>query len=179
MYNRFNFYRNTFCIFLKSNQPTQFTKANYISKHGSQYVFTDEGVYRYSNHWGRVGNCRWRLEGIDYKQQTNYWGFCKWENFYNNQEGLPLFFIEKVAQNQYSYNHKNNCETTNVILRTASETAKILKKINELSTETSWVKHLDYDDFEEIKQHFIDALISSRKNFNQIRQEYIAFQNKK
>lgn len=174
MYNRFNFYKNTFAIFLKTTEPKQFTKANYVSKHGSQYVFTDEGVYRFSNHWGRVGNCRWRLEGLDYKQQTTYWGFCKWIDFYENSEGLPLFFIEEVDENHYSYNHKNNSSQTDLIFRTASETAKILKKIQELSSETTWAKYLIYDDFKELQRYFIHQLITSRKNFNQIRQEYLS-----
>ncbi|HUH25717.1 MAG TPA: hypothetical protein VLY87_03760 [Flavobacterium sp.] len=179
MYNRFNFYKNTFAIFVKMHQPEQFTKANYVSKHGSQYVFTDAGVYRFSNHWGRVGNCRWRLEGIDYKQQTNYWGFCKWNDFYDNTEGLPLFFIEKVAEDHYSYNHRDNGKDTNLIFRTASETAKILKKIQELTSETNWAKYLAHDDFNELKRYFIHQLITTHKNFNQIRQEYLSSINLK
>src|SRR5690554_1176140 len=90
MYNRFNFYKNTFAVFTKTVQPENFVKPHYISKYGSRYFFTEEGVYRYSNHWGRVGNCRWRLESVDYKQQTMYWGFCRWEHFYENKEGMPL-----------------------------------------------------------------------------------------
>ena len=88
--------------------------------------------YRYSNHWGRVGNCRWRLEHIDHKQQTNYWGFCLWKNFYSNQEELQLYFIEKVSENNYSYNHKKNSNQVNFAYRSASETAKVLKKLIKL-----------------------------------------------
>ena len=25
------------------------------------YFYTEEGVYRKSNHWGRVANCRWKM----------------------------------------------------------------------------------------------------------------------
>lgn len=178
MYNRFNFFKNTFAIFTKVSQPNGFVKPSYVSKHGSKYFFTNDGVYRYSNHWGRVGNCRWRLENIDYKQQTNYWGFCAWQNFYNNEEGLPLYFIEKTGENNYSYNHKNNSISTNIIFRSAADTSKILKKINELQTDNLWAKHLIYTDFNKLKLFFINELISTNKSFIKIKQEYLQLKNK-
>lgn len=178
MYNRFNFHKNTFAVFKKTEQPNGFVKLHYISKHGSQYFFTEDGVYRYSNHWGRVGNCRWRLENIDYKQQTNYRGFCRWEHFYENREGIPLFFIEQTDDGSYCCNHKSNANGKEVVLRTAADAAKILKKIKELTSETSWAKYLKYDDLEELKKYFITELIHSSKNFNQIRKEYISLKNK-
>lgn len=174
MHNRFTFHKNTFAVFIKTNEPEGFGKAHYISKHGSQYFFTNDGVYRYSNHWGRVGNCRWRLENIDYKQQTNYWGFCKWIHFYTNEEGLPLFFIEKTDNDHYSYNHKNNAENEQAVFRTASETARVLKKITEIQQTADWAKHLEYNDYEALKDFFIQQLIHSTKSFIKIKQEYIS-----
>ena len=174
MYNRFNFYKSTFAIFRKTQQPEGFTKANFTSKHGSKYVFTTEGVYRCSNHWGRVGNCRWRLEGIDYKQQNFYWGFAKWEHFYDNNETLPLFFIEKVGDEQYSYNHKQNNINEKNALRSGADTAKTLKKINEIVSGNAWAKYLVYDDYNALKEYFIEQLITTTQNFNQIKQAYIA-----
>ena len=174
MYTRFNFHKNTFAVFKKTEQPVGFIKPHYISKHGSQYFFTNNGVYRYSNHWGRVGNCRWRLENIDHKQQTNYWGFCMWQQFYNNKEGLPLYFIEKVSENNYSYNHKKNSSQVNVAYRSASETAKVLKKIHEIQESDAWAKHLTYDDYDVVKKHFIDQLIETNKNFVKVKQEYLS-----
>lgn len=178
MYNRFNFYKNTFAVFTKTVQPENFVKPHHISKHGSRYFFTGEGVYRYSNHWGRVGNCRWRLESVDYKQQTMYWGFCRWEHFYENNEGMPLFFIEQTVDGHFCCNHKNNANGKEVVLRTAADAAKILKKIKELTTETLWAKYLEYDDLDEVKNYFITELIHSSKNFNQIRKDYITLKNK-
>ncbi len=174
MYNRFNFHKNTFAVFKKSEQPVGFVKPHYISKHGSRYFFTSEGVYRYSNHWGRVGNCRWRLENIDHKQQTNYWGFCGWQHFYNNEEGLPLYYIEKVGENSYSYNHKSNALHSDIVLRSAADTAKVLKKIHELQENDSWAKHLVYTDYIALQDYFINQLIQTNKSFIKIKQEYIA-----
>lgn len=174
MYTRYNFFKNTFAVFKKSDQPLNFAKPHYISKHGSQYFFCEEGVYRYSNHWGRVGNCRWRLENIDFKQQTNYWGFCKWTDFHNNEDGLPLYFIEKIDAETFSYNHKNNATNGNVVLRSAADTAKILKKINELQQDSSWAKYLTYSNYDQLLQYFICQLIHTNKPFIKIKQEYIS-----
>lgn len=174
MYNRSTFFKNTFAVFTKTNQPNDFVKPNYVSKHGSSYFFTNDGVYRYSNHWGRVGNCRWRLENIDHKQQTNYWGFCNWQHFYDNEEGLPLFFIEKVSENSFSYNHKSNAKQLDVVFRSAANTSKILKKINELQENDSWAKHLVFTNYIDLQTFFINQLINTNKSFVKIKQEYIA-----
>lgn len=173
MYNRFNFFRHTFAVFTKAQEPEGFVKPHYISRHKSRYFFTDTGVFRYSNHWGRVGNCRWRLDGIDYRQQQSCWGFCSWDRFYANNEQEACFFIEQVAENRFTYNHLNNAGRKDVVGRTASEAAKILKKINEISEDRSWARYLDYDDYDEIRNYFIAQLISTRKSFLKIRQEYL------
>ncbi|WCM42150.1 hypothetical protein MG290_00325 [Flavobacterium sp. CBA20B-1] len=173
MYNRFNFFKNTFAVFKKADQPKDYSKPHFISKHGSCYFFTNEGVFRYSNHWGRVGNCRWRLEYIDHKQQTNYWGFCAWNQFYSNEDAQPLYFIEEVSPNQYTYNHKNNSNIQNAVYRSANETAKILKKINEINQNDAWAKHLSYNNYQDLKAYFINQLISTQKSFMKIKQEYI------
>lgn len=179
MYSQFNFFKYTFAVFTKVNQPLNFIKPHYTSKHGSRYFFTAEGVYRYSNHWGRVGNCRWRLEGIDFKQQTAYWGFCRWDMFYNNNDDDKLFFIEQVGQKQFSYNHFKNTDQKEVLVRSASETAKILKKINEVITDSSWAKYLKYDDFEDIQKYFVQQLITTKKAFSQIKREYMHSKDEK
>lgn len=173
MYNRFNFFKNTFAVFTKALQPNNFTKPHYKSKHGSCYFFTNEGVFRYSNHWGRVGNCRWRLDELDYKQQTNYWGFCSWNDFFTNNEDEKLYFIEKVSNNKYTFNHKSNATNNNLIFRSANETAKIIKKINELNENSIWSKHLQFANFNDLKDYFITQLITTNKSFIKIKQDYI------
>lgn len=173
MYTRLNFFKYTFAIFKKVAQPEQFLKPHYISKHGSQYFFTDEGVYRYSNHWGRVGNCRWRLDGIDFKQQTAFWGFCSWDKFFKNNDVDSIFYIEQVGENQFTYNHIKNSDNANIVCRSANDTAKIIKKLHEICTETVWAKHLKYEDFSELQAYFIKELITTRKTFNDIKRAYL------
>jgi len=173
MYNRFNFFKDTFAVFTKVQEPEGFVKPHYISKHGSRYFFSASGVFRYSNHWGRVGNCRWRLDSVDYRQQQSCWGFCSWDRFYANNEQQACFFIEQVAENRYTYNHLDNSDRMNVMGRTAADTAKVLKKINEINSDSGWARHLDYDDYDELRHYFISRLIATKKNFSQIRQEYL------
>lgn len=173
MYTRFNFFKHTFAIFSKVLPPENFVKPHYISKHGSQYFFTNDGVYRFSNHWGRVGNCRWRLEGIDFKQQTSYWGYCAWIDFYKNNDTEALFYIEQIAEDQFTYNHiqKKNCDLA--VSRSASETSKIIKKLQEISASNSWAKHMTYTDYNDLKRYFIEQLITSKKSFNEIKRTYL------
>ena len=66
----------------------------YKSKHNSLYFFTKEGVYRKSNHWGRVASCRWKLiSSSSYKNQQTVLAFAKWKDFYSLLETEKLFYI--------------------------------------------------------------------------------------
>ncbi len=50
------------------------------SDSGSQYMFTDKGVYRKSNHWtNNVNTCIWVLNGLESNKDTV--AFCTYENF--------------------------------------------------------------------------------------------------
>lgn len=62
----------------------------------SKYWFTEKGVYRFSDHWGKVGNCIWNVEGyyFNYNQGEFFKNddseileeklcFSNWENFKN------------------------------------------------------------------------------------------------
>ena len=61
-YNKNNFHKHTFCEFTEVDATTiSNIEWHYKSKSGSGYCFTEQGVYRISNHWGRAANCRWRL----------------------------------------------------------------------------------------------------------------------
>mgnify|MGYP003649598831 CR=1 FL=1 len=44
-------------------------KPDYVSyskryKTTSSYFYTDEGLYRVSDHWGKVARCKWELRGV-------------------------------------------------------------------------------------------------------------------
>jgi hypothetical protein len=57
-----NSFKNTFCVFHEV-LPDQIEnlKLQYDSKSGSKYFYSKEGMYRWSNHWGRLANSKWRL----------------------------------------------------------------------------------------------------------------------
>jgi len=54
---------------------------NYNSSSGSKYVTTKIGIYRYSDHWGSVASCNWRIENypkwLD-KQKAYFLAFIKY-----------------------------------------------------------------------------------------------------
>jgi hypothetical protein len=95
IYTAANFFKHTFCDFTKVNEDF-FTEneIHFKSKAGSNYSYTKEGVYRYSNHWGRVANCRWKLIGNEkLKSQNFYLGFASWSSFYPLDEKEKQFCI--------------------------------------------------------------------------------------
>lgn len=171
-YTKHNFHKHTFCLF----QQVDFLalaalKLSYKSNSGSEYYFTDIGVYRKSNHWGRAANCRWRLlVNSEYKNQTELFGFARWTDFYSNNETEKLFYIEiNEEKNEVHFNHKNNPNYSNQILRNAAETAKRIKEIKEVLQNSSWAKYLVFDDFEEIKRKMLSELSNTNESFVNLR----------
>jgi hypothetical protein len=142
-------------------------KLGYKSASGSAYFFTELGVYRKSNHWGRAANCRWRLiTNSDYKNQIEIVGFARWTDFYPNNETEKLFFIEiNEEKKDVHFNHKNHPNYAHQIVRNASDTAKRIKEIKNVLQTTSWAKHLIFDDFEEIKRKMLTELSNTNESF--------------
>ncbi|MEN9325790.1 MAG: hypothetical protein RI943_201 [Bacteroidota bacterium] len=168
MYNRTNFHKHTFCLF----QQVEYTavadlKWSYKSASGSAYYFTELGVYRKSNHWGRAANCRWRLiTNSDYKNQIEIVGFARWTDFYPNNETEKLFFIEiNEEKNDVHFNHKDHPDYAHQLLRNASDTAKRIKEIKIVLNDSSWAKYLIFDDFEEIKRKMLCELSNTNESF--------------
>lgn len=73
-----NFHECTLCDFTEV-KGVDF-KADFVSGSGSAYMYTDEGVYRQSDHWGYgIATCSWILDG---NVQTGMKvGFAKWSDF--------------------------------------------------------------------------------------------------
>jgi hypothetical protein len=142
-------------------------KLGYKSASGSEYYFTESGVFRKSNHWGRAANCRWRLmTNSDYKNQIESVGFANWTDFYPNNETEKMFYIEvNEAKNEVYFNHKNNPNYTNQLLRNASDTSKRIKEIKNVLQSNSWAKHLVFDDFEEIRRKMLVELSNTNESF--------------
>lgn len=167
-FTKFNFHKHTFCLFQQVESSVLLNlKLGYKSASGSAYYFTELGVYRKSNHWGRAANCRWRLiTNADYKNQTEIVGFARWTDFYPNNDTEKSFFIEiNEIKNEVHFNHKNHPDYANQMLRNASDTAKRIKEIKNVLQTTSWAKHLIFDDFEEIKRKMLTELSNTNESF--------------
>jgi hypothetical protein len=173
-YNRHSFYRNTFCLFSEV-RPEILSEIilGFLSKSGSQYYFTEEGVYRKSHHWGRAANCRWRLLPLSnyISEDPLKVGFARWRDFYPNNDFEKLFYITAEISGQIvTFHHKNNPNFNGTaILRTAAETAKHIKLIRTLLTETSWAKYLEYDNINLLREKVINSLINTSKSFHEIK----------
>ncbi|MFM7895471.1 MAG: hypothetical protein ACKO8L_05955, partial [Flavobacterium sp.] len=108
-YNKTNFHKHTFCEFIEVDVATiPNIEWHYKSKSGSGYCFTEEGVYRISNHWGRAANCRWRLiSEIKNPNQKERIGYAKWTDFYPNNETENFFYVEvNFETKEATFQHK-------------------------------------------------------------------------
>lgn len=175
-YNRYNFFKHTFCEFREvAADAVPSRPPHYKSESGSTYYFDDLGVFRYANHWGRAANCRWRLI-TDNKTQNGYkWGYALWSDFYPNNESEKLFFITVDFEKQeVLYQHKGSLtpnQNLPIIFRSAPETAKRIKLIKEILFTDDWAKYLDLMDIISTRKNVIGELISTDKSLMQIKRE--------
>ncbi|CAM3943032.1 hypothetical protein FLAN108750_00425 [Flavobacterium antarcticum] len=151
-YNKYNFHKYTFCIFneVMASEIEHLTM-NYVSKSGSSYIFTNEGVYRKSDHWGRAANCKWRLQTNSSDPSRTKIGFAKWSHFHSINEVEKLYYIEvNFAEKTVQYNHKGISDQENLHLRNASETIKRVKEIRNLFDNDKklqyWETAFEFDD---------------------------------
>lgn len=174
IYNRTNFHKSTFCVF--NEMPLEAVngiKPNYTSKSGSCYYFTAAGVFRVSNHWGRAANCKWRLQGTSYSAGRTKIGFAAWTAFHRDNDSEKLYYIEMDFENgSVTFQHKDSEKYQHqFILRTASETTKIIKQIRQLLTTEAWAKHLQEEDIDLLRKKIITALVTTQKPLVQIKME--------
>jgi len=168
-FKKTNFFKNTFAVFIETTAPSNTNTAtwNFKSKYQSAYYYTKEGVYRYSDHWGRVGTCRWLLKTekklvISREKNRKKIGFASWESFYKTSSSDKAYFIEvnylEKSVNYQHYSLKKEGET--VILRTPQATQKIIKKIKPILQSDAWQKyHPDCEDFEALRKEKIKLLL--------------------
>lgn len=178
-YNQYNFHKHTFCEFQEvTDEEIASLSPSYKSKSGSSYYFTEKGVFRISNHWGRASNCRWRLksEASNKVNNTNERiGYALWTDFYPNNDKDKLFYIEINWQTKdVTFQHKNNPNyNSNLIVRDALATAKRIQQVKEVLTEENWAKHLRFEDLEILRNAVAAQLLETNATFIQIKQNYL------
>lgn len=180
-YNKTNFHKHTFCEFTEVDTVTiPNIDWHYKSKSGSGYCFTDEGVYRISNHWGRAGNCRWRLisnsranSSSKINNSLHRIGYAKWTDFYPNNETENLFYVQvNFDTKEVTFQHKNNPNYDGkAVLRNASKTVKVIRQIKEILETDTWAKYLDFDHLEELRKEIILKLINTSMTLQTLKKD--------
>jgi hypothetical protein len=172
-----NSFKNTFCVFHEVPlEGVNGLALQYDSKSGSKYYYTEAGMYRLSNHWGRLANSKWRLEPLEPETESKIkLGFASWTDFYPDNAEEELYYLEaNYIKSTVNYQHKNNPKYDNkALLRTSFETTKRIKQIRNLFNLTSWAKYFDYDDLDVLRQQIIDQLIFTHKTLEEIKRELV------
>ena len=172
-----NSFKNTFCVFQEvSLSSLKGLVVQYISKSGSSYYYSKFGMYRLSNHWGRLANSKWRLEPLEPESESKIkLGFALWDNFYPDNALDELYYLEaNYLNNTVNYQHKNNLNyDKKAILRTSFETTKKIKQIRNLFALTSWAKYFEYEDLDALRKKIIEELIFTNKTLEEIKREIV------
>jgi len=168
-----NSFKNTFCVFQEvlmvaiDGLPAQFK-----SKSGSCYYYTETGMYRLSNHWGRLANSKWRLEPMEPESLSKTkLGFAPWNEFYPDNAEDELYYLEvNYTKKTVNYQHRNNPNyDKKALLRTSFDVRKKIKQIRNLFELTSWAKYFDYEDIDELRREIIEQLIYTNKSLDEIK----------
>ncbi len=173
-------FKNTFCVFNEVFlEKIEGLQIQYDSKSGSKYFYTKEGMFRLSNHWGRLANSKWRLEpmeqdGSDTRNDSKFkLGFAAWDQFYPDNAEDEIYYLEaNYSKKTVNYQHKKNPNYDNkAILRTSFETTKKIKQIRNLFELTSWAKYFEYEEIDELRKEIIEQLIYTNKSLDEIKRE--------
>ena len=168
-----NSFKNTFCVFNEVAMcKIKGLTLQFQSKAGSSYYYTNEGMYRISNHWGRLANSKWRLIPLQPESESKYkLGFATWESFYPDNPTDKLYYLEvDYINHTANYQHKNNPSYDNkAVLRTSFDTTKKIKQIRNLFNLTSWAKYYDYEDLDKLRKEIIDQLIYTDTSLEEIK----------
>ena len=102
-------------------------------------------------------------------------GYANWSDFYPDNDFEKLYFIEVDYSIQSAhFNHfKNEKYSIDKVLRTSTETTKLLKQIRTLLEETAWTKHLKEETIEVLRKEIIEQLITTNKSFQEIKREFL------
>ncbi|HJS01606.1 MAG TPA: hypothetical protein VJ780_11800 [Flavobacterium sp.] len=170
-----NSFKNTFCVFHEMQADSiEGLKVQFESKAGSSYYYTTEGMYRRSNHWGRLANSKWRLVAMEPETTSKYKiGFAKWDCFYPDNATEKLYYLEMdYIKNTVNYQHKNNPEyNQKAVLRNSLETTKRIKQVRNLIQLESWAKHFECNDINLLRSLIIEELIFTNKTLEEIKRE--------
>ncbi len=170
-------FKNTFCVFTEVDLfQIHSKKWDYTSKSGSSYYYTAEGMFRMSNHWGRLANSKWRLLAAEPPTASKIkLGYAPWSEFYPDNTNEDLYYLEAdFNANTVNYQHRSNPKyNKKAVLRTSFKTSKRIKQIRNLLELNSWSKHFEYDDVQTLRQNIVNDLIYTNKTLEEIKSAYL------
>ncbi|PCI03737.1 MAG: hypothetical protein COB81_03335 [Flavobacteriaceae bacterium] len=175
-YSKYNFFKHTYCVFkgVELNKISD-KKANYTSKSGSSYFYTLEGVFRLSNHWGRAANCRWRIENsVESGGSVAKLGYADWTSFYADTSDGELYFIAvDFTSNSAEYHHVKSIENRQEsLVKTSGYTLKRMREIKEIFEKDAWLKYMDVEDEQVLRENIVLELIRTEKSLREIKLAY-------
>lgn len=170
-----NSLKNTFCVFKERDlSEIKDQKSDFESDSGSRYYYTEFGMYRLSNHWGRLANSKWRLvpECVNDTAKVKL-GFANWVDFYPDNKTDLLYYLDfDTSKNEILYQHKNNPNYDGkALVRTSDETMKRIKTARNILNLSNWAKYFDNWDIDELRAIIINQLIHTNKSIEQIKKE--------
>lgn len=172
---KINSLKKTFCVFEEVYvQMIENLIPDFESDSGSLYYYTKEGMYRKSNHWGRLANSKWRLTDKNLSEGKYKVGFAKWENFYPDNDFEKLYYLDwDKALGDVLYQHKNNPNYDGIaILRNSKETQKRLKNARNILELSNWAKYFETD-ITILREKIINDLINSDLSLDEIKRKYL------
>ena len=175
-YTKYNFHKHTFCIFTEVDfSYISKLELNFKSKSGSEYYFTQNGVYRKSNHWSRVANCKWRLVNNNLNENKNRikLGYANWIDFHLDNEIEKMYYLEvDFDQNKVHFQHKNNCKIPDTIFKSAPEVTKQIKQVRNLLETDAWAKHFKLE-ISFLRKQIINELLNSNNTLQSIKNQIL------
>ena len=172
--NQKNFFKNTYCEFKEINlNHIEGKRLQFHSASNSKYYYTEQGVYRHANHWGRVANCRWRLKTESkFKNQEYYLGYAKWSDFVHQTDPKKRFTITV----DYTAKEVILCDTihhsNNEMLFSISEAQNREKDIIKLLHEERWSKYFT-GNIDELRKEIIAKYLSTNRKLKDIKRDFL------
>ena len=175
-YTRHNFHKHTYCVFQEVDATVlESLQLQYTSKSGSRYYFTEEGVYRVANHWGRAANCKWRLETQGPKRYSgNVVGYAPWTAFLpdNDTDCLYAIEIDFDLRTAHYYHKDSKVFPESTVFRTAPETLKRLKIVRQHLIEDNWLRYYEGNPTT-LRQQILTEWNTSHASLEGIKRKYL------
>lgn len=175
-YNATNFFKHTYCEWTEVPlEEIKDRKPNFKSEKGSCYFFDPIGIFRYANHWGRVANCRWKLNTDTAKNQGYVVAYAPWSSFYPNDEKENNYVISvNFLQKEVTFIHYASLNGGDAFRRNAKDTAKRISEIKKVLLSDEWMKYITHPDKEELRQYLITGLVNTNKSLLELKRNFLS-----